>query len=84
MGRLIYAPALRDLPQKQREYLRAMARDDGPSATSDLATRMGVNMQHQNVYRTRLIERELITQAGHGFVDFALPYLREHLRAGSQ
>ncbi|KAB7745673.1 AAA family ATPase [Nostocoides sp. F2B08] len=80
MGRLIHGPALRDVPQKQRDYLAAMAHDDGPSATSDLAARLGVNMQHQNVYRTRLIERELITAAGHGFVDFALPYLREHLR----
>jgi hypothetical protein len=80
MGRLVHSPALRDLPQSQRRYLAAMAQDDGPSATGELATRLGVNMQHQNVYRTRLIERELITPAGHGFVDFALPYLREHLR----
>jgi hypothetical protein len=80
MGRLVHTPALRDLPQKQLDYLAAMARDDGPSATSDIAARLGVNMQHQNVYRTRLIERELITPAGHGFVDYALPYLREHLR----
>jgi hypothetical protein len=80
MGRLIHAPALRDLPRRQRDYLAAMAQDDGPAVTSEIAVRMGVNMQHQNVYRTRLIERELITAAGHGFVDFALPYLREHLR----
>lgn len=81
MGRLIHAPALRELPQSQRAYLHAMAEDDGPSATRAIAARLGVNMQHQNVYRTRLIERELIAPAGFGFVDFALPYLREHLRA---
>ena len=64
--------------------LAAMAQDDGPSATSDIAVRLGVNMQHQNVYRTRLIERELIAPAGHGLVDFALPYLREHLRSAAR
>lgn len=81
MGRLIHAPALRDLPQSQRDYLAAMALDDGPSSTGELAARLGVNAQHQNVYRTRLIERELIAPAGYGLVDFSLPYLREHLRA---
>ena len=81
MGRLVHAPAVRDFSQSQRSYLAAMAQDDGPSATSDIAVRLGVNMQHQNVYRTRLIERELIAPAGHGLVDFALPYLREHLRS---
>ena len=81
MGRLVHAPALRALPESQRGYLAAMAEDDGPSSTGEIATRLGITMQHQNVYRTRLIERELIAAAGHGRVDFALPYLREHLRA---
>lgn len=80
MGRLIHGPALRDLPQGQRNYLAAMAADDGPSSTGELASRLGISMQYQNVYRTRLIGRELIRSAGHGLVDFTLPYLREHLR----
>lgn len=80
MGRLVHAPALGTVPERQRSYLRAMAADDGPAATSEVARRMGVSMSEQNVYRARLIDRELITPAGHGFVDFALPYLREHLR----
>lgn len=84
MGRLIHAPAVRELPQSQRAYLLAMAEDDGPSATKDLARRLKINMQHQNVYRSRLIARELVIPAGHGFVDFALPYFREYLRAEPQ
>lgn len=81
MGRLVHAPALRGVPPGQRAYLRAMMQDDGPSSTGEIAERLGVTKGHQNVQRTRLIERELIVPAGHGLVDFALPYLREHLRA---
>ena len=51
------------------------------ASTRQVAERMGVPMQQQNVYRARLIDRELIQAAGHGYVDFTLPYLREHLRA---
>lgn len=80
MGRLIHGPALRDLPPSQRSYLAAMAEDDGVSSTGEVARRLGVTAQHANVFRTRLIERELIAPAGHGKVVFLLPYLRDHLR----
>ena len=80
MSRLVHAPALRGLPEGQRAYLRAMAQDDGPSSTGAIGERLGVTKGHQNVQRTRLIERELVVPAGHGLVDFALPYLREHVR----
>nr|WP_306270891.1 ATP-binding protein [Ornithinimicrobium sp. HY1793] len=80
MGRLVHEPALRDLPQAQHSYLVAMAQDDGPSSTGTVAARLGLTAQHANVFRARLIERELILPAGHGLVDYSLPYLRDHLR----
>ncbi|MFK5584928.1 ATP-binding protein [Serinicoccus sp. LYQ131] len=80
MSRLVHTPALLDVPPGQLDYLHAMAQDDGPSATGLVAERLGVSRQHANVVRTRLIARELIAPAGHGLVDVALPYLREHLR----
>ena len=80
MGRLVHAPALLKVPEGQLAYLRAMTLDDGPSATGEIATRLGVTKGHQNMQRTRLLERELIVAAGHGYVDYALPYLREHIR----
>lgn len=82
MSRLVHTPALREVPEGERAYLRQMAVDDGPSSTGAIGTRLGVSKQHANVLRTRLIERELIVPAGHGYVDVALPYLREHLRRG--
>ncbi|MGO0577649.1 ATP-binding protein [Ornithinimicrobium panacihumi] len=80
MGRLVHAPALLKVPEGQLAYLRAMAQDDGPSSTGEIAQRLGVTKGHQNMQRTRLLERELITPTGHGYVDYALPYLREHIR----
>lgn len=80
MSRLVHAPALRAVPEGQMAYLRAMAQDDGPSSTGEIASRLGVTKGHQNMQRTRLLERELIEPAGHGMVDFALPYLREHVQ----
>ncbi|ANS78963.1 hypothetical protein SGUI_1567 [Serinicoccus hydrothermalis] len=80
MSRLVHTPALRELPQGQLDYLQAMSIDDGPSSTGEVAARLGVSKQHGNVVRGRLIDRELIVPAGHGLVDVALPYLREHLR----
>ncbi|WP_299520647.1 ATP-binding protein [uncultured Serinicoccus sp.] len=82
MSRLVHTPALRQVPPGQLDYLRAMAQDDGPSSTGEVAARLGVSKQHGNVVRGRLIDRELIAPAGHGLVDMALPYLREHLRRG--
>ncbi|PZU42033.1 MAG: hypothetical protein DI571_12060 [Arsenicicoccus sp.] len=70
------------MPQGQLDYLRAMAQDDGPSSTGEVAARLDISKQHGNVVRSRLIDRELIVPAGHGLVDVALPYLREHLRRG--
>ena len=80
MGRLVHEPALRDLPEAQRGYLAAMSLDDGASSTGTVAARLSLTAQHANVFRTRLIERELIMAAGHGRVDYSLPYLRDHLR----
>jgi hypothetical protein len=80
MGRLVHEPALRDLPEAQRSYLGAMSVDDGASSTGAVAARLELSAQHANVFRTRLIERELIMAVGHGRVDYSLPYLRDHLR----
>ena len=81
MGALVHEIALQDVPEAQRSYLAAMAVDDGPSSTGDVAKRLNLNAQHANVFRDRLIkDAELITSDRRGLVDFALPYLREYMR----
>ena len=80
IGSMVHEPELRTLSDGDKSYLAAMALDNGPSRTGDVATRLGVSAQHAGVYRARLIEADVIAPAGHGSVDFTLPYLRDYLR----
>lgn len=80
LGSLVHAPALRDASDIDKSFLLAMCKDDGPSKTVDIATRMGVTRQYAGMYRQRLIDAELIAPFGRGYVDFAVPYLRDYLR----
>ena len=57
-----------------------MARDDGPSRMADVQRRLDVDVNYARQYRLRLIAAELIYPTRRGYVDFALPYLREYLR----
>lgn len=69
-----------DLSEKDRAFVRAMAQDDGATRISDLVARLGVSDSYVQVYKKRLIDTGYVVQAGHGQVDFSLPYLREYLR----
>ena len=57
-----------------------MAADDGPSRIADIKQRLDVDDNYAGQYRLRLIAAELIEPTQRGYVDFALPYLREYLR----
>lgn len=81
LGTLVHEPALADATEVGRDFLRAMAVDDGPSKMADVRARMGVTDNYASQYRLRLIAAELIAPVRHGYVDFTLPFLREHLRA---
>jgi hypothetical protein len=80
LGSLVHEPALADLPGVARTFLLAMAHDDAPSKMSDIASRLKVDANYASQYRLRLIATELIEPAGHGRVDFTMPYLRDYLR----
>ncbi|KQB86914.1 ATP-binding protein [Corynebacterium lowii] len=80
MGMQVHTPALRELPPRELEYLHIMAQNPGPTPTGSVAERMGIPTNQQSTYRRRLIERGIITPAGYGYVDFAIPYLGEYLR----
>lgn len=80
LGSTVHAAALAPLSDVDRTYLLAMARDDGPSRTAHVARRMQVSASYASVYRERLIAAQMIEPAGHGRVQFALPYLRDYLR----
>ena len=80
LGALIHEPALSVTSDIDRAFLAAMAQDDGPSRMADIQQRLGVDGNYTSQYRLRLIAAELIHPTRRGYVDFALPYLREHLR----
>ncbi|MGO5374319.1 ATP-binding protein [Bifidobacterium thermophilum] len=80
LGDMVHGPALDSLSPVARDYLLAMAQDDGPSSTRDVARRLERDAGYANVYRTQLIKEDIIYATGYGYVDFKLPYLRDYLR----
>ncbi|WP_448058907.1 ATP-binding protein [Cellulomonas hominis] len=80
LGSLVHETALADLSDVDRTYLVAMAQDAGPSSTGAIARRLGVTPYYASTYRGRLIAAGVIEPTRHGYVDFAIPYLREYLR----
>jgi hypothetical protein len=77
---LVHETALNDLSEVDREFLKAMSVDDGPSRVADIARRMDKRSQYVNTYRGRLAAAGVIESPARGRVDFAIPYLRETLR----
>jgi hypothetical protein len=80
LGALIHEPALSAASDIDKSFLLAMADDDGPSKMADIQQRLDVDVNYASQYRLRLIAAELIYSTRRGYVDFALPYLREYLR----
>ncbi|PJM78433.1 ATP-binding protein [Bifidobacterium scaligerum] len=80
LGDMVHGPAVDKLSAMSRDYLLAMAQDDGPSSTNEIAKRLERDAIYANVYRTQLIKEDIIYQSAYGYVDFKLPYLRDYLR----
>lgn len=80
LGALVYEPALAGASAIDKTFLLAMTKDDVPSKMADIQERLGVDVNYASQYRLRLIAAELIESSSRGYVDFALPYLREYLR----
>jgi len=76
-------PALSAASDVGKSFLLAMAQDDGPSKMADIQQRLGVDVNYASQYRLRLIAAELVHPTRRGYVDSALPYLREYLRQHS-
>lgn len=81
LGSLVHEPALAEASDIDRSFLLAMAKDDGPSKMADIQRRLDVDVNYASQYRLRLIAAELIEPVRRGYVDFAVPYLRDYLRS---
>lgn len=82
LGQLVIEPELAGLSDVDRTFLLAMAHDDGASKMADIQRRLGagVDANYASQYRLRLISAEVIVQTKRGYVDFALPAMRQYLR----
>ncbi|GAA2143967.1 ATP-binding protein [Arthrobacter humicola] len=80
-ARTVIEAALATVSPKDLDFLHAMAEDDGPSVAGDIGRRIGARTNLVANYRSRLLAAGLIEAAGHGKVGFAIPGLRQHLRA---
>lgn len=77
----VHETAVSNLPLHAIEYLLAMTEDEGVSSTAKIAERLGVEATTLTSYRRMLIQRQVIEPTARGFVQFAIPYLREYLIA---
>lgn len=78
---VVVESALSDVSEKDRDFLDAMAEQDGPSTAAQIGHIIESRPNLVSKYRNRLIAAGLIESAGYGKVDFAIPGLRQYLRA---
>ncbi len=65
---------------KGKEFMRAMAQDEGPSLVVDLAERMGKkSVSSLSVLRERLIQDGLIYAPERGYVAFTVPGMADYI-----
>ena len=77
----IVKPTLRECSPREFEYLKMMAQNEGPCATSEIAHRMGISMTNAANVRRRLIDRGIIKGQKMGYVVFDMPIVEDYLRS---
>lgn len=77
---LVVRPLLAELSGLDLVFLQAVAAEEGPVKIANIVTRMGRSADTIAQYRRRLVDRGLLEMARRGWVDFALPGMRECLR----
>ncbi|MCE4026185.1 MULTISPECIES: ATP-binding protein [unclassified Microbacterium] len=77
----VIGAALSTVSARDMDFLLAMTVDDAISDVGDIGRRMAATPSLVGKYRARLIDAGLIESVGYGRVAFAIPGLREYLRA---
>lgn len=72
--------SLMSLSERDVDFLRAMAEDEGESSMSDIAHRMEVTDDYARRYRKRLVDAGVIEVSRRAHVTFSIPYLADYLR----
>ncbi len=75
--RSIALPIWRDLSGMERQLLQVMVDQPTPVSIRNIRTAIERDAGFVSVYRSRLLQKGAIVAAGHGYVDFAHPTLRD-------
>lgn len=75
----VHEPAIARLSKGAVEYLLAMADDKVVSSTQEVARRLGKSTRETSSYRRTLLQHEVIESPKRGYVQFAIPFMREYL-----
>jgi hypothetical protein len=76
----IYAPVLKPLSARDRQFLRAMSKDRGPSKVTVIEKRIKTTRGNVQAYRKRLMDAGIIASEQRGELELVIPYLGEYLR----
>ena len=79
----IFEATMAELSKGDVAFLRAMAKDDGPTLRGDLTKRLNRSSSYVSTYKKRLLEAGLIEEPERGILRFALPGFRTYLRERS-
>lgn len=82
MGMQVHEPSLHQVPDGELTILYAIAQlsQDGEMvSTGDIANLMNVKPNGLSMQRKQLLRRGLIQVPKYGYLNFTLPYMREHL-----
>ena len=80
----VIGAALAVVSARDMDFLLAMTVDEDITDVGDIGRRMAATPSLVGKYRARLIDAGLVESAGYGRVAFAIPGLREYLRAQSR
>lgn len=76
---LVLETALGGIGKGAMEYAVAMTEDPKISSTSEVAARLGKTPKVAGGYRHQLIQRQVIQPVSRGYVEFAIPFMREYV-----
>jgi hypothetical protein len=79
MDNMILETTVKELSERDLDFLIAMLEDSEYSKMADLRTRLNTSSAMAGQYRLRLIRQGVIEEFGHGKVRFTLPLLRTYL-----
>ena len=76
---LVLEAALAGIGKGAMEYVIAMAEDPKISSTARVAARLGKTSKVAGAYRHQLIQRQVIQPVSRGYVEFAVPLMRDYV-----